>query len=111
MTRPSDPIDQFLEDYRVALQDAARATAEERRLDEERRILRSRLVQECGLPVAKAEHYAMAHHDYVGAAQAVAQARERMLTAEARVTYLAARLDVWRTRSANQRGKGNFYAG
>lgn len=111
MTRPSDPIDQFVEEYRIALQDAARATADERRLDEERKITRSRLVQECGLPVAKAEHYAQAHHDYVAAAQALAVARDRAFSLEARVTYLAARIDIWRTRSANRRGKGEFYAG
>lgn len=105
MNHRSDQIDQFLEEYRVALQDAARLSAEEKNLDEQRKIVRSELVTKFEGPATKAEHFAQASTEYRQAAARLMEARSLAASANAKVDWMTARLDIWRTRSANLRTK------
>jgi hypothetical protein len=75
-------------------------------MEEQRKIAFSQAVFASGeSSMAKAEHAARTSSAFMDAVNALDDARRAAATAKAKVTYMAARLDVWRTRSATARQK------
>lgn len=110
----SDALDQFHDDYGVALRRLAKAVAELERAEEARKSLFSELVVEAskdGTAIGKAEHIARASFDYRAASEAVAVARHEKEDAAGNVEWLKTRWETWRSRAANARADKMMEAG
>ena len=103
----SDSFDDgsFLEEYRVALHSAARLSAQEKNLEDERKRTISGLISASDDPVARAEHAARSHRDVHALDDALAQARLEAAAAQAEAKYMETRYEVWRSRLATYRAK------
>ena len=99
-------IDGFIAAYGHALEEAARLGAEETKLEEERKILFSKLVVDAGdISAAKAEHVARASDDFRDISDRLATARLQCALAKAKAQHMTARLDIWRTRESTRRAQ------
>lgn len=99
-------IDQLLEEYGQALSAAARLDVEADVAEEARKTAYAKAVLvrvKMDLSVMKAEYEARADQDYQAANFKQKAAAKEAGEAKAKVVYLAARLDVWRTRESTRR--------
>ena len=99
-------IDGFIAAYGHALEEAARLGAEETKLEEERKILFSKLVVDAGdISAVKAEHVARASASYREHGELLATVRLQCALAKAKAQHMTARLDIWRTRESTRRAQ------
>jgi hypothetical protein len=103
----TDVLD-LVEQYRVALQDAARLEAGARAADENRKIAFAKAVIAAGdVSAAKAEHVARASTAYREACDELHIAEERASLARAEAEYLSKRWETWRTRMSFKKAQMN----
>jgi hypothetical protein len=110
MTYQPNRIDDAIEEMRVAMLEAARATAEANRLDERRKIVRAHLIKKFradGKAVGESEQLAMATEQYEAAVNEHYLAELDALTKKATSDHLKIRWESWRTRAANKRAEMN----
>lgn len=98
-------IDDFLAEYGAALQDQARCIVEAEHQEHLRKVVLAEVAVEVGGAVAQSEQRARASERYAKHLETLRAARAAAETARAKVTHMAARLEVYRTRSADQREK------
>jgi hypothetical protein len=98
-------IDDFLAEYGAALHEQAKLVVEAEHQEHMRKVVLAEVAVEIGGAVASAENRARASERYQQQLEVMRAARAAAETARAKVTHLAARLEVWRTKSADQREK------
>lgn len=101
--------DQFMHNYEVALDNAARKKGTAEELDELRKIKFSELVNRSNQSsIAKAEHWARDSDEYRQASAQAMNAKTAFHIAEAKARGMGTRIDIWRTRNATERAKMNL---
>ena len=84
----------------------AQAKANRVYLEEYRKTLKARLMaQQLGDPVNAQERYAYAHHDYTRLLEGIKEAIEQEENLRWKLIAAQAKIEVWRSLSANQRAE------
>ncbi len=101
MTDPNDAVD-FI--YRMA-PEFAKARSERIYLEEFRKSKKAMLMKDSGQSaIAAQEREAYSHEDYLGLLEGLKVAVEREETLRWQLVGAQARIEIWRTQSANNRG-------
>lgn len=96
-------IDDLMIEYREALAEAARLGPLADHEEHRRKVVLAEVAAGIGGAVAQAENRARASEQYARQLDVLLAANTAAEAAKARVTHLAARLEVWRSRVATQR--------
>jgi len=96
-------IDDFMTEYGEALQEAARLGPIAEHEEHMRKVVLAEVAAEIGGAVAQAENRARASERYAMQLAKLLLARTAAEKAKARVTHMAARLDVWRSKVSTER--------
>lgn len=101
--------DNFLEEFRTALEQSARSHAVLAGLDDRRKRLLSQLtldyVEKQGLPITKADHKARADQVYGEFLDQADDARHKAEMDRSRVEWMRIRYEMWRTTAATKRAE------
>ena len=99
-----NPLDTVLAEYRVALDDAERLAAEAEHLEHLRKVVIAEESDQT-LPEWKADALARATQRYKGHLEQLHAVKLAAGAVKAKVTHIATRLDVWRTRESSRRAR------
>lgn len=100
----TDAVVELLEQYRVALVNAAALDAEADHLEEMRKVVLAEQT-DTALPLNKAEVAARISPAYIEHLKKLREAKAAAGDARGVVVYIAARLDAWRTRESSRRAQ------
>ena len=105
----TDQMTQFLDEYGQALHRAGELGVQESYFEHLRKVAFStafKAAADGGEPASKAEHTARTAPGYLDALKTLHQCQLEAAEAKAVAEHMKARLEVWRTRSADRRAKG-----
>ncbi len=106
-------IEKLIHDWRLSVDDYAKAKAEAEYLKEFRKSQKAMLIQKAeaeGLKTGQErEAYAYSHEDYLGLLSALKVATEQAESLRWRMNIAQERVNVWRTKQANTRKEQNNY--
>lgn len=98
-------LDEFLEEFRLALVEQAKLDPEAKRQDDQRKIILSEIINHTEGPVASRPNIALATPRYQEACDSVKDARTKANLADAKVKWMETRFEAWRSRNATKRAE------
>lgn len=98
-------LDEFLEQFRLALVEQAQLEPEAKRMDDHRKIVLAEIINHTEGPVASRPNLAMATERYRRACDDLKAARTKANLADAKVKWMETRFEAWRSRNANKRAE------